>query len=569
MLQLNGRRSGVNEMVAGDQAAVDADQGDGRGAGVDEVVAGDDEVGERRRAAGVGVGMHRDRRAARPGIHIGEGVVGDGEVAHHAALDVGEVAVDLDAAALPREDAAAHRAGAGLDQQPLVVVLEVAALDQPAGALVVGPLDDRVRETLHRPVHCRGAVGKRDECGGAEFCAGILVAEQQPVARRRVLRDRLSEFTRHLECHALSGAALDVAPVAVEVCDVVGGVADDEAVERRALARGVEHEPLAALPAARAGARPEVAVFPQVPAHAAALRAPALGDEDLEAVHRAVFAADEFYAARHRVDAREAVADLQCAEVAVGLLPLRVTDRVEQLGVAHGHEDAAGGGAGHDALILQVDSAALQGVERRAEPAVAFERQHPLLGLVVELRRHRDARRELQFDAVVRVIELGDAALDVAARPAVERRAAEDQVATVLEAAGEVRVRRLVVGQIEPERRIGGSDGERMRRVALEAGEFQRVVDAVAAPVFGAEAIVARRYPHHRRSVAVGGEHQRQNLIPGLALRLLLLVGELRPCGKREAEFRRGRRHHRRRQKLLLYRRQLGVRYAAERHYAQ
>ena len=109
--------------------------------------------------------------------------------------------------------------------------------------------------------------------------------------------------------------------------------------------------------------------------------------------------------------------------------------------------------AGSDAAILQARPAALQRVERRAECAVGFERHDALLQLVAEVGGHAQTRRELDLNPVAREIEVRDPPLDVPARAAIQRGAAEDDVVAFLEPDAEMRGRRLVVGQVEPERR--------------------------------------------------------------------------------------------------------------------
>ena len=281
--------------------------------------------------------VHRDRGAARLGIHIDKRVVRDRDVVRHAALDVGEVAVDLDAAALAREPAVADRARTRLDQQPLVIVLEVAPHHPPAGARVIRPFDDRVGERRNRPVRGHGMALRASHAGFAQRLAGVAVAEQQPVAGGGVAEDRAVELAAAFEGHAVARQILDVAPVAVEIGNVVGRVADHDAVERRAVASRIEHEPFAALPLADTGTRAEIAVPPDVRPVAAVLGAPRFGGVHLDAIHRQFGGADEFQRGSHRVDAREPVADAEESGVA---------DGVEQLRVGHRHPGAALGGGG-------------------------------------------------------------------------------------------------------------------------------------------------------------------------------------------------------------------------------
>ena len=103
------------------------------------------------------------------------------------------------------------------------------------------------------------------------------------------------------------------------------------------------------------------------------------------------------------------------------------------------HRDpAASIGGGRDSLVLEVDAAVLERIERRAKRAIGLERDDALFEFFVERRRHNDARRKLEFDAVVGEIELRDAALDLAAGGAVNRRALEDDVAAIFESNAEV-----------------------------------------------------------------------------------------------------------------------------------
>ena len=102
--------------IAGDEAIVETDELDGWRAGPEKGVAGDDDIAEGWRTSVVRVRMHGDCSAAWLWIHIDKRVACDRDVMRYAAFDIGEVAVDLDAAALSREEAVADRTRTGLDQ---------------------------------------------------------------------------------------------------------------------------------------------------------------------------------------------------------------------------------------------------------------------------------------------------------------------------------------------------------------------------------------------------------------------------------------------------------------------
>ena len=182
----------------------------------------------------------------------------------------------------------------------------------------------------------------------------------------------------------------------------------------------------------------------------------------------------------------------------------------------------------------------MQRIERRAEATVRLEGEHPLFGLAAEGGGHNQAGREFDFHAVVGKVELRDASLDMAPRAAVEYRALEDDVAALLEAKGEVGMRRLIVGQVEPEGRACGINGEGMRRIALQPLKFQRELHAVASPALLAKAIIARWNKHRRHVVAEGCEYLWQDGLAGIALGLFLCVRELRSSrgGKTERRVR-------------------------------
>ena len=129
----------------------------------------------------------------------------------------------------------------------------------------------------------------------------------------------------------------------------------------------------------------------------------------------------------------------------------------------------------------------------------------------------------MEFNAVARKIELRDAALDLAAGGAVNRRALEDDVSAIFEANAEVTRRRLVVGQVEPKRHAGGLDGERMGVVALKAGEFHRINHSVRPPAFLAETIVAGRDAHGIGTGTKRIHYLRHDASARLTLGLLLL----------------------------------------------
>ena len=197
----------------------------------------------------------------------------------------------------------------------------------------------------------------------------------------------------------LAGHGFHLAPDAVEVLQVIGGVADGDVVDRGAVARGAAEKAVRALPLAGAGSRAEVAVLPQMRAIAAALARAAFGHIDAHAVQGDVRRVFEHDGSRGGVEAGKAVAHAQHAEFAIRALPVRIVDALHQIRVAHVDPVAAIGG-GRDVLVAQLADAGLQIVERHAEAAVALEGKQPLLvaALVSSRAPRRRARAGSQSD---------------------------------------------------------------------------------------------------------------------------------------------------------------------------
>jgi len=145
----------------------------------------------------------------------------------------------------------------------------------------------------------------------------------------------------------------------------------------------------------------------------------------------------------------------------------------------------------------------------------------------------------LDFEAIAGPVDAGDATFDAATRPSVDGGAAQDEVAAIPEAYAPMARWHLPVVEVEPERRAGRVDHERMLRVALQVLETEGEERPVAEVAFLAEAVVAGRNAHFGLPAPKGLQHEGQDALAALPLHFLLGFGELRAGGSVEAERRR------------------------------
>jgi hypothetical protein len=191
---------------------------------------------------------------------------------------------------------------------------------------------------------------------------------------------------------------------------------------------------------------------------------------------------------------------------------------------------------GRDVFVAQLSHTGLHVVERHAEAAVAFERKQALLIVSLVARGHHDAGRGLDLKAIALAVDARDAALDAAARAAIDDRTAQHDVAAVSKTHAAMPRRHLLVIEIEPKRRPARVDDERMRRIALHVLKPQREDHLRALPSLLPKAIIPRRDAHLRRAAFKRLHHHRHHLAATHTLRFLLRFRELRSRRQIKAE---------------------------------
>jgi hypothetical protein len=200
-------------------------------------------------------------------------------------------------------------------------------------------------------------------------------------------------------------------------------------------------------------------------------------------------------APRTGVETGQAIAHTHHAELAIRTLPVRIVKALHELRFEHVHPITPALG-GRDVLVAQLSHAGLHVVERHAEAAVALEGKQALLVVSLVARGHHDAGRGLDLKAIALAVDARDAALDAAARAAINDRAAQHDVAAIAKTHAAMPRRHLLVIEIEPKRRAARVDHERMRRIALHVLKAQRVNHLRACPSLLPEAIIPRRDAH-------------------------------------------------------------------------
>lgn len=179
----DGGADGRFKAIIYDTTLFDAAEFQGGATGSNEGIAGDDEAFNGRDSVlteGV-VSARFDRRAMRTRIHVGKGVVGDGDVAGDAA-DQAHAGVQRNVATHASEGATAHGTRAGHDKQALEAVFPAAVLYDPTCALVVEPLGLRFGEGSGVLIEGELEIFERCESGFTEKDAGLAMDEAQAVA---------------------------------------------------------------------------------------------------------------------------------------------------------------------------------------------------------------------------------------------------------------------------------------------------------------------------------------------------------------------------------------------------
>ena len=524
----DGGADGGVDVIALDERVLDADEAQRGAAGAGEGVAGDAESLDGRDAVFalgvVGAGVDGGMMGAR--ADVDEDVVGDGDVAGDAA-DEAHAGVERDVAAHAGEGAAAHEAGAGHDEQALEIVLPAAILHHPARAFVIEPLGLSLGEWRGVLIEREFEIAMCDELCLAEKDARSAMDEAQAIPGACIF-ERGTQRGIRLQRELFTGHGFHLAPDAVEVLQIIGGVADGDVVHHAAIARGAAKKTVRTLPLAGAGSRAEVAVFPQMRAIATALAGAAFRHINADAVQGDVRRIIKHDGPRAGVEAGKAVAHAHDAEFAIRTLPVRIVQALHELRFEHVHPITPARG-GRDVFVAQLSHTSLHVVERHAEAAVAFERKQALLIVSLIARGHHDAGRRLDLKAIALAVDARDAALDAATRAAVNDGTAQHDVPAVAKAHAAMPRRHLLIIEIEPERRAARVDDERMRRIALHVLKAEREDHLRAFPSLLPEAIIPRRDAHFRRAAFKRLHHHRHHLATTHPLRFLLGFRELRP----------------------------------------